>query len=240
MGDLRDLIILGSGGYAQELLWIVDDLNAIRPTWNFLGFVDPAAPSKKGLIYYDRPILGGWDDVPHQRKDIYFACGIGAPQIRKKECQEAERLGYRSATLVHPSVIIARHVEVGEGTVVGAGCVLAPYARIGRYCVINFQVAIGYNSSMGNYCVVSPGAQILGAAILGDEVFIGANATVYLGTRVGAGALVGANSFLLTNLAPGRSAIGVPAAAFAQATGAGICTMQESKIRTTPAKKKER
>lgn len=239
MADLRDLIILGTGGYAQELLWIVDDLNALRPTWNFLGFVDPGTPSKKESTYYDRPILGGWDDVPHQHRDAYFACGIGTPQIRKKECQEAERLGHRPATLIHPSVIIARHVEVGEGTVVGAGCILAPYARIGRHCAINLQVAIGHNSSLGDYCVVSPGAQILAAAILEDEVFIGANATVYVGTRVGAGALVGASSFLLTNLAPERSAIGVPASAFAQATGAAMRTVQESKIRTTPTKKKE-
>jgi sugar O-acyltransferase (sialic acid O-acetyltransferase NeuD family) len=239
VGDLRDLIILGTGGYAQELLWIVDDLNAIRPTWNFLGFVDPAAPSKKGLLYYDRPILGGWDDAPDPRKGIYFACGLETPQVRKKECQEAERRGYKPATLVHPSVIIARHVEVGEGTVVGAGSILAPYARIGRHCAINLQVAIGHNSSLGNYCVVSPAAQILAAVTLEDEVFIGANATVYVGTRVGAGALLGANSFLLTNLAPGRSTIGVPASGFAQAAGAGMGTMQEPKSRTIPTKKNE-
>jgi sugar O-acyltransferase (sialic acid O-acetyltransferase NeuD family) len=226
---LKDLFILGSGGYAQELLWVVDDINGLDPTWNFLGFLDPGAPSKKGQLYYDRPVLGGWDNAPHQRKDIYFTCGIGAPEFRKKECSEGERRGYQAATLIHPSTIIARHVEIGEGTVIGAGCILAPYARIGRHCAINLQVAIGHNSSMGDYCVISPGAQILGAAILEDEVFIGANATIYLGKRVGTGALVGANSFLLTNLAPRKSAIGVPATVFAQATGAGICTMQESK-----------
>jgi UDP-3-O-[3-hydroxymyristoyl] glucosamine N-acyltransferase len=123
--------------------------------------------------------------------------------------------------------------------VVGAGCILAPYARIGRHCAINLQVAIGHNSSLGDYCVVSPAAQILAAVTLEDEVFIGANATVYVGAHVGVGALLGANSFLLTNLAPGSSAIGVPASAFAHATKAGISTMQESKTRTKPGKKRE-
>ena len=233
-GSLKDLIILGSGGYAQELLWIVDDLNAIRPTWNFMGFVDPGSPLKKGQIYYDRPILGGWDDAPDPSKETYFACGIGAPDIRKKECVEAERRGYKPALLVHPSIIIAKHVTIGEGTIVGAGCILAPYAEIGRHCAINLQVAIGHNSSIGDYSVISPAAQILGGAVLGEGVFIGANATVYLGRRVGSGAMVGASSFLLTDLAPHKSAIGVPASVFAQATGAGICTTQESKKRIVP------
>jgi serine O-acetyltransferase len=72
---------------------------------------------------------------------------------------------------------------------------------------------------------------------LEEGVFIGANATVYLGRRVGSGALVGASSFLLTDLAPHKSAIGVPASVFAQASGAGVCTMQESKNRIVSTKK---
>jgi serine acetyltransferase len=83
--------------------------------------------------------------------------------------------------------------------------------------------------------VISPGAQVLGRAVLENGAFLGANATVYLGRRVGAGALVGAGSFLLTNLDSGKSAIGVPASTFATggATGAGICTNQESNKKLT-------
>jgi sugar O-acyltransferase (sialic acid O-acetyltransferase NeuD family) len=240
MGDLRDLIILGSGGYAQELLWIVDDLNAVRPTWNLLGFIDPAMPFKKGLAHYDRPILGGWDDAPQPRKDLHFACGIWSAAVRRKECQKAEQLGYLPASLIHPSVIIARHVEVGEGTIVGAGCILAPYARTGRHCALNLQVALGHNSSIGDYCVISPGAHILESVVLDDEVFIGANATVYMRAHVGAGALVGANSFLLGNLASGESSIGVPASAFAHAVVAEAGAAQKSDKKTKPAKRKKR
>jgi sugar O-acyltransferase (sialic acid O-acetyltransferase NeuD family) len=216
-GTLNQLIILGAGGYAQELLWIVDDLNSQSPSWDFLGFVDPKSAARKGQFHYDRPILGGWDDVPKQT-EIYFACGIGSPASRATECAEAERRGYKPAALVHPSVIAARHVQIGEGTVVGAGCILAPYAVLGRHCSLNLGVTIGHNSSMGDYCVLSPGAQLLGAAKLGERVFLGANATVYQGRKVGAGSIVGANSFLLTHLGPGASVIGVPAVQFSHAT----------------------
>ena len=226
---MKPLVILGTGGYGQEVLWIVDDLNAITPTWDFLGFIDPGEPQKRGQTYYDRPVLGGWDDLPNLAGDVFFACGIGAPKDRRKECAEAERRGLKPATLIHPSAVIARHVELGEGTLVGAGSIIAPYARLGRHCALNIHVGVGHNSRLGDFCVLSPAAQVLGAVILEDGVFMGTNATVFLGRRIGAGALIGANSFVVSNLAAGFSAIGVPATAFTPHEGAGICTAQESK-----------
>jgi hypothetical protein len=63
-GLLKKLIILGAGGYAQELLWTVDDINTVCPAWDFIGFIDPIRPGRKGELLYDRPVLGGWDDAP--------------------------------------------------------------------------------------------------------------------------------------------------------------------------------
>jgi sugar O-acyltransferase (sialic acid O-acetyltransferase NeuD family) len=227
---LKKLIIIGAGGYAQEVLWVVDEINEAKPTWEFYGFVDPGQPERRGQVLYDRPIIGGWDDIP-ANEELFFACGIGDPLVRRKECDEAERRGLRPATVVHPSVITARHVTVGEGSIIGPGCVLAPYSTTGKHCALNIGVTIGHNSRLGDFCVLSPGSQVLGSVDLGDQVFLGANATVYLGRKVGPRSTIGANSFLLTNLAEGVSVIGVPAARFSIATGAGICTNQEAKLK---------
>jgi len=225
---LNQLIIVGAGGYAQELLWIVDDINSERQTWEFLGYVDPKSNAKKGHLHYDRPILGYWDDAPRAGQ-VHFVCGIGSPQARASECADAERRGYLPAVLVHPSVICARHVKIGAGTVIGAGCILAPYAVLGRHCALNLGVTIGHNSQVGDYSVLSPGAQLLGAAKLEERVFLGANATVYQGRRVGAGSVVGANSFLLTNLGPATSVVGVPAKTLSQAGDGGHSSVPRPK-----------
>jgi len=208
---MRPLVILGSGGYAQEILWIVDDLDREKTEWEFLGFVDPGHPERKGASLYDRPILGGFEDLTTVPRNTWFACGIGTPAARRKECDKADELGWNPATLVHPSVIMAKHVEVGAGTVVGAGSILAPYARLGRHCAVNLQVTVGHNSEVGDYTVLSPGARISGHVVVEDQVMIGTNATIYVGRRVGAGASLGANSFLVTDLPAGKSAIGIPA-----------------------------
>lgn len=218
---MKKLIVLGAGGYAQEVLWVIDDINDRNPTWQFLGFVDPKASQRRGQMHYDRPILGGWEDISKEG-EIYFACGIGKPAARSKECFEAEQRGYKPATLIHPSVIAARHVQIGEGSIIGAGCILAPYAVIGRHCSLNLAVTVGHNSCLGDFCVLSPGAQVLGGVKLEEQVLLGANATVYLGRKVGAGSVVGANSYLLTNLGPGVTVMGVPAVKFSIGRGRSV------------------
>lgn len=229
---MKPIVVLGSGGYAQEVAWVIDDCNAVMPEWDFLGFVDPGSSQKKGESLYDRPILGGFDAKASLPSDVWFACGIGKPSSRRIECTAAEDLGWKPATLRHPTVVTARHVEIGAGTVVGAGSIIAPYAKIGRHCAINLHVTIGHNSSLGDFAVLSPGVRISGNAILEDEVFAGNNATVYFGRRMGRGATLGANSFLVTDLAAGKSALGIPAVPFGQSTGAGTCSAQETKRET--------
>ena len=209
---LKPIVIIGAGGYAQEVAWMINDLNHLRREWALLGFVDPLQSGK--TEHYGKPVLPGYDAVRRLCAQPYFACGMGSPAIRAKEAEYAEALGWQAATLVHPSVIQAQFVSVGGGTVIGPGSVVAPYARVGRHCAINVQTTIGHDSSVGDFCVISPGARILGRAVLEAGVFIGANASVYPGRRVGAGASLGANSFLHADLAAGQSALGVVARAF--------------------------
>lgn len=215
---MQPIVIIGAGGYAQEVLWIIEEINKAKPVWEFLGFIDPAAPHRKRELLCDFPILGGFEAGPLP-KALSFACGIGSPSAREKECSRAEAHRWQPAALLHPSVIVARHVEIGVGTVVGAGSILAPYAKLGRHCAINVHVSIGHNSSAGDFCVLSPGARLSGCAVLEDRVFIGTNASVYQGQRIGAGASLGANSFQVTGLERGSSSIGVPAREFRSSFG---------------------
>lgn len=227
---IEPLVIIGSGGYAQEVLWIVDDINAIKPRWDFLGFIDQENLGRKVPTLYDRPVLGGYEAVAGLPAGTRFASGVGSPRIRRKVCEAAEARGLvPSAPLIHPTVVAARHVEVGPGTVVGAGSIIAPYANIGRHCAINLHVSVGHDSRIGDYCVLSPGVRISGDAVLEQGAFMGTNATIFLGRRLGAGASVGANSFLLTNLAAGLSAIGIPAKVFSDASDTGTCAVQEAR-----------
>jgi sugar O-acyltransferase (sialic acid O-acetyltransferase NeuD family) len=214
---LKDLVIVGGGGYASEVLWAIDALNAVKPTWNFLGFIDSRPAEQRKKMIYDHEVLGGFEQAARLPAGISFSCAIGHVRIRKQECLAAEAAGWRPATLIHPSAIMAKHVALGDGTIVAPGAVLGPNLVIGRHCSINFHVSIGHDARVGDFCVISPGARVSGGAELGDEVFLGSNATVHPNVRLGSGSSLGANSFRVTDLPCGATALGVPARRVMQA-----------------------
>ena len=133
---MKQLVIIGAGGYAKEVLWIAKDINNGVPTFDFLGFVDPLAGHIAGRSLYGHPVLGGWDELP-RRDELYFACGIGDPTSRETECLAAEARGLRPVSVIHPSVIVADEVTIGEGTVISPNSVLAPSCTLGRHCALN-------------------------------------------------------------------------------------------------------
>jgi hypothetical protein len=36
---MRKIAIFGAGGFGREVKWLIDDINAEKPTWNFIGFL---------------------------------------------------------------------------------------------------------------------------------------------------------------------------------------------------------
>jgi sugar O-acyltransferase (sialic acid O-acetyltransferase NeuD family) len=223
---MKTLVILGSGGHAKEILSAVDDINTREPTFDFLGFIDPGSPERKGRYVYGRPVIGGYEAAPELSSGIHFCCGIGDPFARMKECLAAERLGWKPATLIHPAASIATNSRIGGGTFIGLGSIVGADAIVGVHCSVNVYAAVGHDSSVGDYAVLSPGAKVLGGAEIGDLVLIGANAVVHVGRRMGRAAVLGAASFLIEDLAPGRSALGNPARPFP----ASLATSRREKV----------
>lgn len=37
---MKDIVIIGAGGFGREVAWLIDDINKNEPTWNLLGYVD--------------------------------------------------------------------------------------------------------------------------------------------------------------------------------------------------------
>lgn len=46
---MKDIVIIGAGGFGREVVELIDDINLRNPTWNIIGFVDdnPKMQKKK-------------------------------------------------------------------------------------------------------------------------------------------------------------------------------------------------
>lgn len=206
---MRKLVIFGAGGFGQEAAWVAESMNAHLPpdeAWEVLGYIDDN-PKLACRAFYGYPVLG---EAPEAR-ELWFHCALGNNGTREAVAAKLEARGWRPATLVHPSVVRAKDVAIGDGTYVGALSVLSPNARIGRHVLINQRVAIGHDAVLEDFSQACPGAQINGSCKLERGAFVGSNASLSQGRKVGRGGVLGANSTAIIDVAPGATVIGVPA-----------------------------
>lgn len=73
---MKDLYIIGAGGFGREVAWLVERINEIEPTWNIKGFIDDNE-SRWGTKENDYVVLGGCDYLK-TLGEVYAVCAIGA------------------------------------------------------------------------------------------------------------------------------------------------------------------
>jgi sugar O-acyltransferase (sialic acid O-acetyltransferase NeuD family) len=213
-----DLVIVGGGALPSEFAWVLQDINlfaeragAEKP-WAPLGFVEDVS-EKKRHVFEGRVVLGTIEEaaVRLTSRDIAFAVAVGDNATRERLVQRAEAVGWRPATLIHPSVIIAGDAQVGEGSYLAPGCVISPEARVGRHVIVNTHASVGHNGVLEDYSQICPGARVSGFCQVGRHAFLGSNASLSPRVTVGDGAVVGANSHAIQNVAAGITVMGCPA-----------------------------
>lgn len=214
---MKNIFVMGAGGHGQEAVWILESMNQKHPDsmiWNILGYVDDTV-SKKDMMHYGYKVLGPPEEVAieYVGKEIWYYCAIGINAERERNSIRLEKLGWKAATLIHPSVIIAKYASIAEGSYFGPGSVVCPNSTIGRHVIVNVGVCVGHDSVLGDFSQINPGAQITGYVKIGRGAFIGSNASIHPRKSVGDHATVGANSQVVRNVKSGATVTGVPAIA---------------------------
>ena len=57
---MRDLIIIGAGGFSREVVFLIEDINRIKSSWNLLGYID-STTHKVGEIIGKSKHIGNCD-----------------------------------------------------------------------------------------------------------------------------------------------------------------------------------
>lgn len=212
---MKNIVIVGAGGYASEAAWVLEEMNkasldALK--WRILGYADKDAATK-GQQVYGYKILGTTEEIARQYtgENLWFYCAIGNNLSRAVVTKHLEGLGWQAATLIHPSVIMARKVVIGEGAYIGAGSILCPNSTIGRHVIVNTRVTVGHDSLLADFSQACPGAQINGFCKIGQGAMIGSNSSIHPGKSIGDYAVVGANSQVIRSVKAGSTVNGVPA-----------------------------
>ena len=198
------VIVMGCGGHAKVLI------SALRAAGReIIGITDPKAVP--GSRFLGVSVLG-CDEVmrDHSSSQIELVNGIGSMAgsgTRSRVAATMRGAGYRFATVVHPSAVIAEGVALGEGAQVMAGCVLQPDVSIGVDSIINTGASVDHDGVVGTRCHIAPGVTLSGDVLVGDDVHIGTGASVIQGISIGSGSIVAAGSVVFADIAPGTKFI---------------------------------
>jgi len=207
------LVIIGCGGFGREVHDVVDAINAHRPTWNLLGYLDdmPNPENQKLVDSRGSSVLGGTDWLLSARMDVSYVIGIGTGSVRRAIDERLSAAGYLSAILIHPSVTLGHGVIIQPGTVICAGARLTTHIDLGRHTHIDQNATIGHDARVGDYARLNPQACVSGSVVVGDGCLVGANATVLQGIVIGDFAVVGAGAVVTKDVEEHLTVKGVPA-----------------------------
>lgn len=208
----KNILILGAGGFAREVAALVDNINDAHPgTWNTIGYLE-RGDERRGEIMAGAPILN-FADLDRFKTDIYAVAGIGNPKTKELALKDAEKLGCKFATLVHPSVVLAyrKTLVIGQGSIICAGCIIAIGASIGSHVILNFDCSIGHDTIIEDYVTLSPGCHLSGFNVLRRSCFLGTGAVTIEHLEIGARSVIGAGAAVVRDIPEDVTAVGVPA-----------------------------
>jgi sugar O-acyltransferase (sialic acid O-acetyltransferase NeuD family) len=208
----KNIVVIGAGGMAREVRWLIEDLNAAGAQYEFLGYVVTNL-SKLGEHDSKDEVLGDYCWLEKNKIDC-LAIGIGTPTARLKVTGElkARLNGMEYPALVHPTAILDRKsAKIEEGVLVCAGVVATLNITLRAFALCNFGCTLGHEATVGRGSVVNPGANISGGVVLGDGVQVSTGAQVLQYLTVGEGATVGAGSVVTRDVPAGLTVVGIPA-----------------------------
>lgn len=211
--DLTPLLIVGAGGFARETAAAVQAINAVRPEWDLLGFVDDD-PALRGREFESTPVLGPVAAGLAAHPSARVVVCTGNPKNYFSRFLIVRRLGLspeRYATIVHPAASIARSSVIGRGSVVLAGTVATAQCRIGNHVAVMPMAAIIHDVEIGDFATLSSGVRLGGGARIAMGAYVGAGAVLREGLTVGEWSLVGMGAVVTRAIGRGEVWAGVPA-----------------------------
>lgn len=200
---MKDLIILGAGGTAFDLVDIAHAMNKVTPTWNILGYLDDNAKIY-GKAVYGYPVIGS---IPDSKKytEAYFASSIGdayRPELRKLVRNKVPFSNEHFATLIHPTAIISESAMIEPGAIIYGNVTLSGMVKVGHDVFLCGNTFLGHECEIGKHCVLSVGNFLASDVNVGDCCYLGVGVMIRHQITIGHHSLIGMGTKVVKDVPP--------------------------------------
>lgn len=197
----RPVLVVGGGGHARVL---IDALR--RAGRQIIGVLDPDPAVARGLPEGVAQLGGDEKLAAFDQTEVALVNGLGSirlPTARASLFDRLQAAGWRFASVLHDSAVLALDTRLGEGAQVMAGAVLQTGVTLDDDVIVNTRASLDHDCRIGRHCHVAPGATLSGGVAVGAGTHIGTGASIIQGVRIGAGCLIGAGSVVTRDLPDG-------------------------------------
>lgn len=205
---MEKIYIIGAGGFAREVAWLIENINEKTPKFEIMGFIDENLENRgKELNGYK--VLGNIDYLNQIDEETNVIIAIGTGKVREEIVAKIKNKRYPA--LIHPNVIVSKSVEIGEGSIICASNILTTNIIIGKHVIINLDSTIGHDAILQDYVTVLPGVHISGNTEIKSKTMIGTGTVIIQGVKIGEEAIIGAGAVVVKEIPDFCTAVGSPA-----------------------------
>lgn len=205
---MKDIIIIGAGGFGREVKQLISDINSEKPRYNLVGFIDDGI--EKGTIIHDLPVMGNTEDLKAMDSSVVLAVAIGHPATKKKVVQKLANFSF--PTLIHPSVYpLGTNIQIGQGCIICKNTILTCDISLGDFVILNLACTVGHDAVIKSYSSFMPAVNISGEVIIEECVYGGTGAKIINNLQIGENTVIGAGAVVTKSIPANSTAVGIPA-----------------------------
>jgi sugar O-acyltransferase (sialic acid O-acetyltransferase NeuD family) len=204
----RKLCIFGAGGFGREVLnCFIESLEdkESKITSKVVFMVSDAHFIEKEIM--------GIDVIPQSEflPELYEVVVAIADPVARKKLVEGLPKETVFGKVIHPSAQLSKWINIGEGSIITAGCIVTVNVNLGKHSHLNLQTTVGHDCNIGAYFTTAPGARINGNSNIGHSVFIGSNAVLRQGINICNESIIGMGAVVVKDITEKGVYIGNPA-----------------------------
>ncbi len=200
---MRNIVVAGTGGAGKETKWLIERINALTPTYNFLGFID---------IEPGDEVVGDDSFIIDTTEELDVVIAMGSMEKRKflyELYKKNPKVHFPN--LIDPTATVSDSVVMGEGNVICAGAIITVDVKLGNQNLINFNCTIAHDNEMGDFNTLNPNCNLSGAVKLGNLIEVGTGSQIVQCKTIGDETHIWAGSCVIKNIKGRCEVVGVPA-----------------------------
>ena len=209
---MKDIAIYGFGGFGREIACVINAINQVTPTWNFIGYFDDGHSVGEANKY--GRVLGNMETVnQYNGSPLAIVMAIASPCVLQKLTREMVNPNIEFPNIIAPNVLFfdRESVEMGQGNVITYGGRVSCGVKFGDFNLLNGCVSLGHDVQIGSYNMLQPEVRVSGESMIGDSNFFGVRSIILQGIRIGNNTRIGAGSVVIRKTKDGMLYFGNPA-----------------------------